>query len=465
MAFNTPPDASAGGEVGGTTISADGESSIIRLGTPTKQKVVFGHTVNFTPGSEEGSTNSSPDTPCPSTGRSIAKKPVSVLTLPAPIPDKVANIQFDADGDVVLVLKSYKGTARFQVNSSILCMLSPVFRAMLGAGSHFKEGKELASRGPGMAPVEVKIEDDDPDVFAVILRILHHQYDSVPKVIRGDKLYKVAILCDKYDLRKALSFVLDKWIPTPHKLPPVILPRGVVSQPDKELFMAYVFGMEEVFKTVSKDLILTYKDMGIFGHTLQFDNVPQIIVDEIMAARAMAIEAIVSFVHQSITLYDNPMRVQCQYGRECCDAFVLGLLIRNFKKMGLYPEASSICMQSVKHIRGRIAFLEQPEFAFFDSCKAVGCCDNPLLCTCKSSRCNNCNHKLCVRCKNAYKLAHEVNHASCAPFGSFVAKATDVVDKIEGLEYSRFVGKKKDEGNNGSDTEANANLWDCLQYI
>ena len=87
-------------------------------------------------------------------------RPVSV-----PVPNKVANIQFDPDGDVVLLLKNCKGTARFQVNSSILCMSSPVFRAMLGTKSHFKEAQELASRDPSTAPVGVNIEDDDPNVF------------------------------------------------------------------------------------------------------------------------------------------------------------------------------------------------------------------------------------------------------------------------------------------------------------
>ena len=178
----------------------------------------------------------------------------------------MANVQFDSDGDVVLLLKNDKGTARFQVNSSILCMSSSVFRAMLGARSHFKEAKELASRDHSMAPLEVSIEGDDPDVFAVILRVLHHQHDSVPKEIKVDKLFQVAILCDKYDLRQSLSFWLERWIPTPHELRSVILPGNVASQDDKRLFMAYVFRKEEAFTAISKDLILMYK-VGKSGYT------------------------------------------------------------------------------------------------------------------------------------------------------------------------------------------------------
>jgi len=145
-------------------------------------------------------------------------------------------------------------------------MPSPVFRAMLGTNSHFKEAKELASRDHSMAPVEVNIEDDDPDAFAVILRILQHQHDSVPKEIKADKLYQIAILCDKYDLRHSLSFWLDRWIPTPHELRSVMLSGSVASQDEKRLFVAYVFRKEEAFKAISKDLILMYK-IGKSGYT------------------------------------------------------------------------------------------------------------------------------------------------------------------------------------------------------
>lgn len=391
------------------------------------------------------------------------------------IPNKVANVQFDADGDVVLLLKNNKGTARFQVNSSILCMSSPVFRAMLGAKSHFKEAKELANCDRGMAPVEVNIEDDDPDVFAVILRILHHQNDSVPKVVKEDKLYQIAILCDKYDLRQALSCWLDKWIPASHDLRSVILPGSVAFQIDKRLFMAYVFRKEEVFKVISKDLILTYNDLRPFG---RFENIPQAIVSAIMVARKAAITAMFSCIRQSISKYDEPMKVQCQYKRECCDAFVLGLLIREFKRIGVYPETPSIRQQSVEDIRDKIASMKHPEFAIFGDLKLAGSCGMHEFCKCGSPWCSNCINKKCMKCNKAHILpANDVNHANCAPIGSLVTEVTDIMTKIEGLEHSRFVRtekdkgngyfkkKKKDKGNIGSNVEANADLWNCLKYI
>jgi len=182
-----------------------------------------------------------------------------------------------------------------------------------------------------------------------------------------------------------------------------------------------------------------------------------------------AIEAMIGCVRQCIASYDDPMKVQCQYKRECCDAFVLGLLIREFKKVGLYPEAPSIHKQSVKEIGDKVASVKRPKFALFDDPKVPvdGCCSTPVLCTCGRSWCYNCSSKRCMICHRDYKppVALEVNHASCAPIGSVAAAVTDITTKIVGLEYSRFVGKNKDEGYNGSNVEANADLWDCLKYI
>jgi len=182
-----------------------------------------------------------------------------------------------------------------------------------------------------------------------------------------------------------------------------------------------------------------------------------------MRARTAAIEAIIGCVRQCIASYDDPMKVQCQYKRECCDAFVLGLLIREFKKVGLYPEAPSIHKQSVKEIRDKIASVKSPKFLFFDELNTLvdGCCGKPEFCTCW---CYDSINNMWVNCRNIQKLSVQ-NHARCTPIGSLAAAVTKITTKIEGLEYSRFVGKKTDEGYNGSNVEANADLWDCLKYI
>jgi len=164
--------------------------------------------------------------------------------------EKVATVQFDPEGDVVFILPCNEGTARFQINSSVVCLQSPVFRAMLGRNSRFKEARDLASRDAIGPPLEISLADDNPKALAVILRMLHLQHDSVPVSLGEDRLYQVAI---QYDMRKALGTHLDKWLAGyPWGLSQKVVP----EQADKWLFMAYAFALPTLFTSCSKKLIM-----------------------------------------------------------------------------------------------------------------------------------------------------------------------------------------------------------------
>lgn len=166
--------------------------------------------------------------------------------------EKVATVQFDPEGDVIFVLPCSEGTARLQINSSIVCLSSPVFKAMLGRNSCFKEARDLAIRGDIGPPLEISLADDDPKALAVILRIVHYQYDWVPVSLEEDRLYQIAILCDKYDMRRALGTHLDKWW-KPYLDGQMEVPE---QETDKWLFMAYAFALPTLFTLRSKELIM-----------------------------------------------------------------------------------------------------------------------------------------------------------------------------------------------------------------
>ncbi|RPB26216.1 hypothetical protein L211DRAFT_781865, partial [Terfezia boudieri ATCC MYA-4762] len=160
----------------------------------------------------------------------------------ASVSSNVPTVQFDPDGDVFLVIPS-EGTAhtvRFQVNSHSLCLASSVFHAMFGANATFKEGNALRNRDAGSPPIEIKLGDDDPKALAILLRIIHLQFNWVPKTLKYDQLYKVAIVCDKYDMREILGPWLYQWIPVGTRL-------GGEIPGDQWLFIAYVFGRQALF--------------------------------------------------------------------------------------------------------------------------------------------------------------------------------------------------------------------------
>jgi len=177
--------------------------------------------------------------------------------------EKVAPIQFDPDGDVIFVLPCSEGNARFQINSSVVCLQSPVFKAMLGKNSQFKEARDLASRDAVGPPLEISLADDDPKALAVILRVVNLQHEWVPVSLGEDRLYQVAILCDKYDMSRALGIYLDRWFK------PYLGEQGeVLKSADKWLFMAYAFALPTLFTSYSKKVTLDICT-GVFGDPLR----------------------------------------------------------------------------------------------------------------------------------------------------------------------------------------------------
>jgi len=162
----------------------------------------------------------------------------------------------DPEGDVVLVIPTDKGKARFQINSSTLCVASAVFRAMFGRHSRFKEASVLAATraDASCTPYELTLEDDNQNALAVVLRIIHMKNHLVPKHLNEDQLYEVAVICDKYDVSQAVMLWADKWIaglvPDEAAKPPTVIGH-------KWLFISYVFARKELFRELSQELILT----------------------------------------------------------------------------------------------------------------------------------------------------------------------------------------------------------------
>jgi len=166
---------------------------------------------------------------------------------------RIASITFDPIGDLMLVLGSPTCQARFQVSSKVLSLSSPVFRTMLNFRSGFKEGKDLAERTTSSPPMELFLGDDNPNALAIILRIIHAQTRWVPQSLGPDRLYEIAIISDKYDMRDPLDYWLRKWAPERFE--------GTISM-DKWLFIAFVCGRAAEFGVLSRELMLECRADG-----------------------------------------------------------------------------------------------------------------------------------------------------------------------------------------------------------
>jgi hypothetical protein len=137
---------------------------------------------------------------------------------------------------------------KLKVSSHVLCTSSPVFRAMLGPNSQFKEASELRKCSVE-SPYELSLKDDYPHALTVVLLALHCRCEMVPVDLTFRNLLELAIICDKYDCRGGVLPWVETWT-APWK--PFILTDGY----EEWLFVAWVFGIKEGFEKLSRKVIL-----------------------------------------------------------------------------------------------------------------------------------------------------------------------------------------------------------------
>lgn len=118
-------------------------------------------------------------------------------------------MKIDPNGDVYLVVGFSEPMTHLLVSSKALSLSSPVFAALFSP--HFKEGSSLSSEHP----TEIPLPEDDPEAMTLLCNCLHFRTDQVPRDIEFPLLKCLAILCDKYDVAKAILpwsiLWLQKW--------------------------------------------------------------------------------------------------------------------------------------------------------------------------------------------------------------------------------------------------------------
>lgn len=149
----------------------------------------------------------------------------------------------DPDGDLVLEVQGRE----LLVSRKVLCLSSSVFRAMLRNGSAFIESTGPVISDDGLQ--HIRLQEDDYEAMRIMTNVIHLQHDWVPTKISFEFLDALAILCDKYDLRKCLGLWPQKWSKPWNEF---------VSEPGYErwLFIALVFRNKASFTQISKHLML-----------------------------------------------------------------------------------------------------------------------------------------------------------------------------------------------------------------
>lgn len=166
----------------------------------------------------------------------------------------------DPEGDLYMKLDG----GSLKVCRKAISLSSPVFLAMLGVNSKFKEATDMTLDRDGVQIV--LFEDDKFETMTIIARIIHLQNDNVPVSMTFKQLYQVAVLCDKYDLKRCLGPWTNIWA-TPYL--------DCYARPGYEewLFMSIVFRFDGLFKEVTRHLVINsaISEQGTLITTTGFD--------------------------------------------------------------------------------------------------------------------------------------------------------------------------------------------------
>ena len=166
----------------------------------------------------------------------------------------------DPEGDLYMKLD----TGSLKVSRKTLSLSSPVFLAMFGASSKFKETTDKTLDHEGVQIVT--FDDDNFEIMAILARIMHLQSDVVPSTLTFKQLYRVAVLCDKYDLKRCLGPWAGIWA-APY------LDCYARQGYEEWLFMSIVFRYGGLFKEVTRHIIINSElsEQGTLVATSGFD--------------------------------------------------------------------------------------------------------------------------------------------------------------------------------------------------
>ncbi len=141
------------------------------------------------------------------------------------------------------------------VSSKVLCLASPVFKAMISG--KFKESIELAEKRASSTPYALALPEDDAEATVLLCRTLHFSLCDVPEKPTSVCLEKLAYVCDKYQCASAMKYCgalwLRNWLLVYDKEEPSI------DDLCRLLIFAYVIDLPYEFLGISWKLFLYHK--------------------------------------------------------------------------------------------------------------------------------------------------------------------------------------------------------------
>ncbi|KAF2635892.1 hypothetical protein P280DRAFT_410777 [Massarina eburnea CBS 473.64] len=218
---------------------------------------------------------------------------------------------------------------RYTVSSRHLALASGFFKSSLT-----KEGwvEGVPSKVDGK--YHLTTYDWDPDVFRILLNVIHLRNRQVPRTVSLDTLAKFAVLVDYYRCIEAVEVYAEIWIEQAKKTSPI--PQRYGRELMLWMCIAWVFRLKPEFETITDVAIKqcttpTIRDMEL--------PIPKSILDAIEHKRYQIIEERISDLHHWLDVY-GAENYKCQYSLSSsfeCSSILLGALTKEMRRSSLSP--------------------------------------------------------------------------------------------------------------------------------
>ncbi|KAK3349841.1 hypothetical protein B0T25DRAFT_250161 [Lasiosphaeria hispida] len=146
------------------------------------------------------------------------------------------------------------------VSSKVLCVVSPVFKAMLKG--YFKEATELSKMTALSQQYTLKLHEDDPEAATIMFALFHHEHDHIPSAPSTRCLEELAFFCDKYQCTHVMKHCGTNWLRDPkYNRSKHNLKRWDVEivRLCRCLVFSYVFDLAEDFTRFAWSILLSHK--------------------------------------------------------------------------------------------------------------------------------------------------------------------------------------------------------------
>ncbi|KAK3389643.1 hypothetical protein B0H63DRAFT_102635 [Podospora didyma] len=149
------------------------------------------------------------------------------------------------------------GPISLQVSSSVLCLISPVFSAML----HGPMAEGQGFRAPNSPrPFPITLPEDNGHLFQILANVVHHRSEAIPVLPSTADLVALAGLADKYDCVAALMPYGVIWLQRAEEAD--IVARnpeysGLLGRSNQLLF-AYALDLPTQFAQISWQILLMH---------------------------------------------------------------------------------------------------------------------------------------------------------------------------------------------------------------